>query len=154
MARKPRRGVSLLQAVRGKPPKPKRIRPTQQRRAAKLAAEEKYPILKDMIEKIRTRLNQNYATGRFGYRATLVDIYELILKWELEGNLEKRKAQVSALTEVVLREDANRFSAIVRAFTGRDHRTVSRWSLLLEKAFIEEVEAEDLGAFLSSQSST
>jgi hypothetical protein len=114
-----------------------------------MAAEKNFPNLKETIEKIRLHFSADLASGRYGFAKFLERIYRLILKWREDGKLKARLKTVSELFAIVPRNDANRFSVLVKICTNRDRRTISRWSLMLDNALRQRIPADEFISFVS-----
>lgn len=132
-------------------------------RMKKAKAEEKFPRLKQKLDGIKDRLKENRAAGRFEYRKSLLEIYALVWRWDLEKKLEGRLATVARLRGVARRDNANRFSGVVaycydlgertKKQRERDRKTVSRWSRQLDDAFEQETPPNELIDYLKTESS-
>jgi hypothetical protein len=72
--------------------------------------------------------------GRFQYLKSLQEIYAPVMRWKSEGKLAGRIRTLAAIRGKTVRANANPFCVIIGAVSDRDRRTVSRWSLQLNKA--------------------
>ncbi|MBN9594695.1 MAG: hypothetical protein J0G36_05015 [Afipia sp.] len=120
-------------------PKKPRVLAADRRRIEREQAEEKFPVLAEKLAAIRSGLLGNLAKGRYGYRDSLLEVYELAWKWAREDKFEKRVNAVAKLSGRLHRKGANPFNALIAAVTERDNRTVSRWSQQLNEAFERDV---------------
>ena len=133
-------------------------------RAEKAEAEEKFPMLKEKLDGIKSRSKENRAAGRFDFEKSLLEMYSLVRSWDRKNTLDSRLKIVAKLRGVARRESANRFSVVVAYCSdfgertkeehGRFRRNVSRWSRKLEDAFEQEIAPKKLIAFLKSETSS
>lgn len=126
-----------------------RLTAADRRRIAREQVEDEFPILAKKIAEIRAGLIVNLAKGRYGYRASLLDIYMLAWKWADEDRFAARVATVATLSGRLHRKGANPFSAIIAAVTDRDSRTISRWSQELARALKQDVPPKKLLNYLN-----
>ena len=122
------------------------------RRTKQMEAERDFPKLKAKIEGIAKGLKENLAKGRFDYLASLEEMFRLVHKWESDDMLDERLQTVADLDGRAPHKGANRFSVLVRACTDRNAQTISRWSLVLEEAFSEEIEPKEFVEFARASS--
>jgi hypothetical protein len=126
--------------------------PMAVRRAEQAQAEADYPDVKARLDEIKYQWKENLIVGRYGYKASLLEIYELICKWNSEDKLEHQIKAISRLRGVALRDDANKFSGIVaycNPLGGNQRRNNSRYSLTLDKAFEKHILPAQFMKFLN-----
>jgi hypothetical protein len=116
--------------------------------SAQQKALEKFPLLVAKLNRIAEGLRRNLSEGRFQYLKSLRDIYVLVMGWESSGILDRRIRTVAAIYALTIRAKANPFSLMIRAVSQKDRRTVSRWSLQLNRAMSAHVKSKDLIHFL------
>jgi hypothetical protein len=116
--------------------------------SAKQKALEEFPVLVAKLNRIAEGLRRNLSEGRFQYLKSLREIYVLVMRWESRGILDRRIRTVAAIYALTIRAKANPFSLIIRAVSTKDRRTVSRWSLQLNRAMSAHVKSKHLIHFL------
>ena len=138
--------------------------PAAKRRAEMAEAEKTHPNLLAKLAEIKAELRDNRASGRFEYLKSLLAIYALVWKWDIEKVLDKRLKTIIKLRGIPSRDNANRFSALVaycydsgernKEERDRDRKTVSRWSQQLDVAFEQETPPNQLIDFLKAELSS